>query len=100
MQGKFSARQDENATRRQYEEARKRVVALETDLQLAEQRLAAYEKSQTEDDNNGEMRALKMQLNHKSELLDKVKHLLSRAALNEKSLRQRVNITRLAIKKK
>lgn len=32
------------------------------------------------------------QLNHKSELLDKVKHLLSRAAMNEKSLRQRVNI--------
>lgn len=75
---------------KQYEEARKRIVALETDLQLAEQRVTALERVQKEED-NGEANILREQLNHKSELLDKVKHLLSRAAMNEKTLRQRVN---------
>ncbi|XP_043248630.1 centrosomal protein of 290 kDa [Colletes gigas] len=88
-QGKFSGRQSESILQKQYEEAQKRVVALETDLQLAEQRLAAFEKAQREDD-SGEIMVLKEQLSQKSELLDKVKHLLSRAAVNEKSLRQRV----------
>lgn len=68
-----------------------RIVALETDLQLAEQRVTGLEKVQTEED-DGEIKMLREQLCHKSELLDKVKHLLSRAAVNEKTLRQRVNI--------
>ncbi|XP_054003238.1 centrosomal protein of 290 kDa isoform X1 [Hylaeus anthracinus] len=90
-QGKFATRQSDSALQRQYEEAQKRVVALETDLQLAEQRLVAFERAQAEDD-GGEIKVLKDQLVHKSELLDKVKHLLSRAAVNEKSLRQRVQL--------
>lgn len=49
------------------------------------------EKAQTEDD-NGDFRILKQQLIHKSELLEKVKQLLTRAAINEKALRQRVRI--------
>lgn len=77
--------------RKNYEEAQKRIVALETDLQLAEQRVAALEKVQKEED-NGEIKILREQLCHKSELLDKVKYLLSRVAVNEKTLRQRVNI--------
>lgn len=60
-------------------------------MQLAEQRVAALEKVQKEED-NGEIKILREQLCHKSELLDKVKYLLSRVAVNEKTLRQRVNI--------
>ena len=72
--------------------AKQRVVSLETDLQLAEQRIAMLENSQKlSDDNNGEVNELKQQLTHKSELLDKVKVLLTRAAINEKALRQKVN---------
>lgn len=82
-----------------YEEAQKRIVALETDLQLAERRVAAFEKVQKEED-NGEIKTLREQLYHKSELLDKVKHLLSRAAMNEKSLRQRVNIHLIRIRER
>ncbi|XP_076288209.1 centrosomal protein 290kDa [Lasioglossum baleicum] len=88
-QGKLSGKQNDCLLQKQYEEAQKRVVALETDLQLAEQRLAALQNVQ-KDDENGEIMVLKEQLTHKSELLDKVKHLLSRAAINEKALRQRV----------
>ncbi|CAK9795503.1 Centrosomal protein of 290 kDa [Anthophora quadrimaculata] len=87
--GKLLVNQSENALQKHYEEAQKRIVALETDLQLAEQRVNAFEKIQKEDD-NGEMKVLREQLIHKSELLDKMKHLLSRAAVNEKTLRQRV----------
>ncbi|CAD1480387.1 unnamed protein product, partial [Heterotrigona itama] len=78
----------EATLQKNYEEAQKRIVALQTDLQLAEQRVAALEKVQKEED-NGEMKVLREQLYHKSELLNKVKHLLSRAATNEKTLRQR-----------
>lgn len=67
------------------------MVSLEADLQLAEQRAAMLEKAQKEDD-NGDFRILKQQLIHKSELLDKMKQLLTRAAVNEKALRQRVRI--------
>ncbi|XP_011701872.1 PREDICTED: centrosomal protein of 290 kDa isoform X2 [Wasmannia auropunctata] len=74
---------------RQYEESQKRVVSLEADLRLAEQRVAMLEEAQKEDD-NGDFRILKQQLMHKSELLDKMKQLLTRAAINEKTLRQRV----------
>ncbi|XP_017893114.1 centrosomal protein of 290 kDa [Ceratina calcarata] len=88
-QGVLSGRENDSALQRQYEDAQKRIVALETDLQLAEQRVTALEKVQKEDD-NAEIKVLREQLSHKSELLDKVKHLLSRAAINEKSLRQRV----------
>ncbi|XP_076389728.1 centrosomal protein 290kDa [Megachile rotundata] len=84
-----SSTQIEGVFQKQYEEAQKRIVALETDLQLAEQRVAALERTQKEED-NGEMKMLREQLYQKSELLDKVKHLLSRAAMNEKTLRQRV----------
>jgi len=65
------------------------VVSLEADLRLAEQRVAMLEKAQKEDD-NGDFQILKQQLIHKSELLDKMKQLLTRAAINEKTLRQRV----------
>ncbi|XP_050465506.1 centrosomal protein of 290 kDa-like isoform X1 [Cataglyphis hispanica] len=74
---------------RQYEESQKRVISLESDLRLAEQRIVMLEKAQKEDD-NGDFRILKQQLIHKSELLEKVKQLLTRAAMNEKTLRQRV----------
>ncbi|XP_070169848.1 centrosomal protein of 290 kDa isoform X2 [Polyergus mexicanus] len=74
---------------RQYEESQKRVISLESDLQLAEQRIIMLEKAQKEDD-NGDFRILKQQLIHKSELLEKVKLLLTRAAINEKALRQRM----------
>lgn len=67
------------------------MISLEADLQLAEQRVVMLEKAQKEDD-NGDLRILKQQLIHKSELLDKVKQLLTRAAMNEKTLRQRVRI--------
>ncbi|XP_076766849.1 centrosomal protein 290kDa [Xylocopa sonorina] len=87
--GKFAASQNESALRRQHEEAQKRIVTLETDLQLCEQRVAAFEKAQKEDD-NGEIKILREQLSHKSELLDRVKHLLSKAAVNERTLRQRI----------
>lgn len=49
------------------------------------------EKAQKEDD-NGDLGILRQQLIHKSELLEKVKQLLTRAAINEKTLRQRVRI--------
>ncbi|XP_029679653.1 centrosomal protein of 290 kDa-like isoform X1 [Formica exsecta] len=74
---------------RQYEESQKCVISLESDLRLAEQRIIMLEKAQTEDD-NGDFCILKQQLIHKSELLEKVKQLLTRAAINEKALRQRV----------
>lgn len=89
----------ETALKNNYEEAQKRIVALETDLQLAERRVAAFEKVQKEED-NGEIKTLREQLYHKSELLDKVKHLLSRAAMNERSLRQRVNIHFIRIRER
>ncbi|XP_012276740.1 centrosomal protein of 290 kDa [Orussus abietinus] len=73
-----------------YKKAKQRVVALETDLQLAEQRIAMLENARKEDDSTGEVNLLKQQLAHKSELLDKVKQLLTRAAVNEKALRQKV----------
>ncbi|XP_020710825.2 centrosomal protein of 290 kDa isoform X2 [Athalia rosae] len=76
----------------QYERAQQRIVALETDLQLSEQRIAMLENSRKEEDNAGEIGILRHQLAHKSELLDKVKQLLTRAAINEKSLRQRVQM--------
>ena len=79
----------EATLQKNYEEAQKRIVALETDLQLAEQRVTALEKVQKEED-NGEIKVLREQLYQKSELLNKVKHLLSRAATNERTLRQRV----------
>lgn len=65
------------------------MISLESDLRLAEQRVVMLEKAQKEDD-NGDFRILKQQLIHKSELLEKVKQLLTRAAINEKTLRQRV----------
>ena len=72
--------------------AKQRVVSLETDLQLAEQRIAMLENSQTlTQDNNDELTVLRQQLAHKSELFEKVKLLLTRAAINEKALRQKVN---------
>ncbi|KAG5322462.1 CE290 protein, partial [Pseudoatta argentina] len=74
---------------RQYEESQKRVISLEADLRLAEQRVFMLESAHKEDD-NGDFRILKQQLIHKSELLNKVKQLLTRAAINEKTLRQRV----------
>lgn len=68
------------------------MISLESDLQLAEQRIALLEKAHKEDD-NGDFQILKQQLIHKSELLEKVKQLMTRAAINEKTLRQRVRIS-------
>ncbi|XP_063976076.1 centrosomal protein Cep290 [Diachasmimorpha longicaudata] len=83
---------DSNGTLKlQYEQAKKRVVALETDLQLAEQRILMLEKARSEEENCGEIGILKHQLAHKSELLDKVKQLMTRAAANEKALRQKIH---------
>ncbi|KAG7212966.1 hypothetical protein KM043_002306 [Ampulex compressa] len=82
--------EDDSMLQQQYELAQKRVIALETDLQLAEQRVAMLERAQKDDD-SGDMRILKQQLSHKSDLLDKVKELLTRAAMNEKALRQRIH---------
>ncbi|KAK0079026.1 hypothetical protein PV325_001844, partial [Microctonus aethiopoides] len=76
--------------KKQYEQTKKRVIALETDLQLAEQRIEMLIAARKDDDNADEIQVLKQQLAHKSELLDKVKQLLTRAAMNEKALRQRI----------
>ncbi|KAK0175035.1 hypothetical protein PV327_008820 [Microctonus hyperodae] len=78
--------------KKQYEQTKKRVIALETDLQLADQRIEMLIAARKDDDNTDEIQVLKQQLAHKSELLDKVKQLLTRAAMNEKALRQRVSI--------
>ncbi|XP_032687965.1 centrosomal protein of 290 kDa-like isoform X2 [Odontomachus brunneus] len=88
-QGKTNIVEGNILLQRQYEESQKRVISLESDLRLAEQRVTMLEKAQKEDD-NGDLRILRQQLIHKSELLDKVKQLLTRAATNEKTLRQRV----------
>lgn len=80
--------------RGQYEKAKQRVVALETDLKLAEQRIAMLERSggdYCDEGDDDQVSALKQQLEHKSELLHKMKQLLTRAAINEKNLRHRVN---------
>ncbi|XP_043268988.1 centrosomal protein of 290 kDa [Venturia canescens] len=76
--------------KKHYELAKKRVVALETDLQLAEQRILMLENVRKEEDSSSEVAILKQQLAYKSELLDKVKQLLTRAAINEKALRQKI----------
>nr|XP_050862423.1 centrosomal protein of 290 kDa isoform X1 [Vespula vulgaris] len=89
VQGKKVYNANEKPYEKLYEEAQKKVIDLETDLQLAEQRITMLEKTQKEDD-NGEINILKQQLSHKSELLEKVKQLLTRAAINEKTLRQRL----------
>ncbi|KMQ92334.1 centrosomal protein [Lasius niger] len=88
-QGKINSTDGNILLQRQYEESQKHVISLESDLRLAEQRIVMLEKAQKEDD-NGDFHILKQQLIHKSELLEKVKQLLTRAAINEKTLRQRV----------
>lgn len=75
------------------------MVSLEADLQLAEQKIAMLEKTQKEDD-NGDFQILKQQLNHKSELLNKMKQFLTRAAINEKTLQQRVRILNISLLEK
>lgn len=75
------------------------MVNLEADLQLAEQRIAMLEKAQKEDD-NGDFRILRQQLIHKSELLNKMKQFLTRAAMNEKTLQQRVRILDISLLEK
>ncbi|XP_015122531.1 centrosomal protein cep290 [Diachasma alloeum] len=88
---KVGVGENNSTLKRQYEQAKKRVVALETDLQLAEQRILMLEKARSDEENCGEIGILKHQLAHKSELLDKVKQLLTRAAVNEKALRQKIH---------
>ncbi|XP_029158200.1 centrosomal protein of 290 kDa-like [Nylanderia fulva] len=88
-QGKINTIDGNILLQNQYEESQKRVISLESDLLLAEQRITMLEKAQKDDD-NGDFHILKQQLIHKSELLEKVKQLLTRAAINEKALRQRV----------
>ncbi|XP_011049830.1 PREDICTED: centrosomal protein of 290 kDa [Acromyrmex echinatior] len=87
--GKTNIIEGNTLFQRQYEESQKRVISLEADLRLAEQRVTMLESAHKEDD-NGDFRILKQQLIHKSELLNKVKQLLTKAAINEKTLRQRV----------
>ncbi|XP_026827696.1 centrosomal protein of 290 kDa isoform X2 [Ooceraea biroi] len=88
-QGKANIVEEDISLQRQYEESQKRVISLESDLCLAEHRLAMLQKAEKEDD-NGDLQVLKQQLIHKSKLLEKVKQLLTRAVTNEKALRQRV----------
>lgn len=78
--------------RGQCERAKQRVVALETDLKLAEQRIAMLERTSGGDceESDDRVNGLKQQLEHKSELLHKMKQLLTNAAINEKNLRHRV----------
>lgn len=92
---KYNVNNDNLTYKKQYEQAKKRVVALETDLQLTEQRILMLEAARKEEDCSDEVAILKQQLAHKSELLDKVKQLLTRAAMNEKALRQRVSLKRI-----
>ncbi|XP_014607132.1 PREDICTED: centrosomal protein of 290 kDa isoform X1 [Polistes canadensis] len=89
LQGKKVYNENENLYEKLYEKSQKKVIDLETDLQLAEQRITMLEIAQKENDNS-EINILKQQLTHKSELLEKVKQLLTRAAINEKTLRQRL----------
>ncbi|XP_066583263.1 centrosomal protein of 290 kDa-like isoform X2 [Prorops nasuta] len=81
---------DEHLLQKQYEQCQKRVVDLETDLQLAEQRIAMLERLQKEDIDNSEISILKQQLSQKSSLLNRVKQLLTKAAINEKILREKI----------
>jgi len=67
------------------------VISLESDLHLAEHRIAILQKTQKED-NNEDFQALKQQLIHKSKLLEKMKQLLTRTVMNEKAMRRRVRI--------
>ncbi|XP_043474631.1 centrosomal protein of 290 kDa isoform X2 [Leptopilina heterotoma] len=91
QQVKTTSKGDESSLRKQYELSKQQIVSLETDLQLSEQRIIMLENSlHFSDDSNGEIKELKLQIAHKSELLDKVKHLLTRAAINEKALRQKI----------
>ncbi|XP_011300810.1 centrosomal protein of 290 kDa isoform X2 [Fopius arisanus] len=57
---KISVREDNSTLKRQYEQAKKRVIALETDLQLAEQRILMLEKVRSEEENCGEIRQIEM----------------------------------------
>lgn len=80
--------------REENEQARKRIVALENDLELAEKRIAQLEEALAEksgQEGTGEVTLLREQLHRKCELLLKVKDLLTKAAINEKALRQRVS---------
>jgi hypothetical protein len=67
------------------------VINLESDLHLAEHRIAMLQETQKED-NNEDFQVLKQQLIHKSKLLEKMKQLLTRTVMNEKALRQHVRI--------
>ncbi|XP_015607794.1 centrosomal protein of 290 kDa isoform X2 [Cephus cinctus] len=88
--GRSTSMGTSSSLQEQYERAQQQVVALETDLQLAEQRIVMLENARKEEESNSEVSLLKQQLLHKSELLDKVKQLLTKAAINEKALRQQI----------
>lgn len=80
--------------REDYEQAKQRIAVLESELELAEKRIAIMMDTaalKSDDDNSEEVMLLKQQLHRKSELLVKVKDLLAKAASNEKELRQRVS---------
>jgi hypothetical protein len=82
--------------RAEWERSGRRVALLETELELAQKRIKLMEKAALEksgEDGPEEAAALRLQLNRKSELLLKVKDLLTKAALNEKVLRQRVGLS-------
>lgn len=72
--------------REEHEQALKRIMSLETELDSAERKILMMSEKTNEVD------VLKQQLNRKAELLSKVKDLLQKAALNEKALRQKVSI--------
>lgn len=85
--------------RDEYEQAKHRIAFLETELELAQRKIALMaetnaittaDKSMSE--NVAEIALLREQLSRKSEVLFKVKDLLAKATANEKALRQRVSI--------
>ena len=80
--------------REEYEHALQRIMSLETDLELAEKKTLMMQETAVEkpdDCSDSEVTLLRQQLAKKSELLQRVKDLLTKAAMNEKALRQRVS---------
>lgn len=80
--------------RDELEVARQRIISLESEVEHAQKKIALmqdlYIEKSSDEDVCAEVLMLKQQLIKKNELLDRVKELLTKAASNEKALRQRV----------
>lgn len=90
----LSARCECSYLRDQLSLSRQRLALLESELELAEKKILILEtegKRSTDEEAQDEIRLLKVQLQRKTELLFKIRGLLAEAAVNEKSLRQRVS---------